>query len=59
MIAIWPAGPPKLIQPSFSQNHNASDSVGLSPAMGVDVTSGTIAHTALRMLATSDTFCLP
>ena len=28
MIAIWPAGPPKLIQPSFSQNQNASRSVG-------------------------------
>src|SRR6476661_4532367 len=24
MIAIWPAGPPKLIKPSLSQNQNAS-----------------------------------
>src|SRR5258706_13485936 len=24
MIAIWPAGPPKLMNPSFSQNRNAS-----------------------------------
>jgi hypothetical protein len=30
MIAIWPAGPPKLMQPSFSQNQNASDSVGFA-----------------------------
>jgi hypothetical protein len=29
MIAIWPAGPPKLIIPSFSQNQNASRSVGV------------------------------
>src|SRR5215204_7012916 len=24
MIAIWPAGPPKLMNPSFTQNQNAS-----------------------------------
>jgi hypothetical protein len=30
MIAIWPAGPPKLMQPSFSQNQNASASLGLT-----------------------------
>ena len=35
MIAIWPAGPPKLMQPSFSQNQNASASVGFTVADGV------------------------
>jgi hypothetical protein len=24
MMAIWPAGPPKLMKPSFTQNQNAS-----------------------------------
>jgi hypothetical protein len=24
MIAIWPAGPPKLMNPNFTQNQNAS-----------------------------------
>jgi len=28
MIAIWPAGPPKLMHPSFSQNRTASSSLG-------------------------------
>src|ERR1700686_4800901 len=28
MIAIWPAGPPKLIQPSFHQYRNAAPRVG-------------------------------
>src|SRR5690242_15721052 len=28
MIAIWPAGPPKLMQPSFNQKRKASDSEG-------------------------------
>jgi hypothetical protein len=28
MIAICPAGPPKLIQPSFSQNRSASRKLG-------------------------------
>ena len=32
MIAIWPAGPPKLIIPSFSQNRNASASLGMCGA---------------------------
>jgi hypothetical protein len=31
MIAICPAGPPKLMNPSLSQNRNASDSVGSAP----------------------------
>jgi hypothetical protein len=31
MIAICPAGPPKLMNPSLSQNLNASDSVGSAP----------------------------
>jgi hypothetical protein len=34
MIAICPAGPPKLMNPSFSQNRNASDSVGSAPGTG-------------------------
>jgi hypothetical protein len=33
MIAIWPAGPPKLMNPSFTQNQNASQNpTGLVPA---------------------------
>jgi hypothetical protein len=32
MIAICPAGPPKLMNPSFSQNQNASRSVGRTVA---------------------------
>jgi hypothetical protein len=28
MIAIWPAGPPKLMNPSFSQKRKARPSVG-------------------------------
>ena len=32
MIAICPAGPPKLMKPSFSQNQNASRSVGRTVA---------------------------
>src|SRR5206468_9365833 len=28
MIAIWPAGPPKLMKPSFSQKRNASAKLG-------------------------------
>jgi hypothetical protein len=28
MIAIWPVGPPKLINPSFNQNRNASPKRG-------------------------------
>jgi hypothetical protein len=32
MIAICPAGPPKLMKPSFNQNQNASRSVGRTVA---------------------------
>jgi hypothetical protein len=32
MIAIWPAGPPKLIIPSFSQKRNACPSLGFAVA---------------------------
>ena len=32
MIAIWPAGPPKLMHPSLSQNRSASRSLGVSAA---------------------------
>src|SRR5437764_8037811 len=32
MIAICPAGPPKLMQPSLSQNQKASSSLGFAPA---------------------------
>jgi hypothetical protein len=39
MIAICPAGPPKLMQPSFAQNQNASASLG-SGAGCVDLCSG-------------------
>jgi hypothetical protein len=35
MIAICPAGPPKLIIPSFSQNRNASDSLGFTAPSAV------------------------
>jgi hypothetical protein len=34
MMAIWPAGPPKLMNPSFSQKRNASASLGLAPTVG-------------------------
>ena len=34
MIAIWPAGPPKLTKPSFSQYRNASARVGAMGAAG-------------------------
>ena len=32
MIAIWPAGPPKLMQPSLNQYRNASLRVGVAGA---------------------------
>ena len=32
MIAIWPAGPPKLMNPSFSQKRNASRNEGVEGA---------------------------
>jgi hypothetical protein len=35
MIAICPAGPPKLIKPSFSQYQKASFSVGAGGVLGL------------------------
>jgi hypothetical protein len=36
MTAIWPAGPPKLMKPSFSQNQNASLK-GIARAAGLPI----------------------
>jgi len=52
MIAIWPAGPPKLMQPSFSQNQNASASPGFVAAWVPLVP-------AARSMAASELMSLP
>src|SRR3989338_5956095 len=42
MIEIWPAGPPKLMKPSFNQNQNASRRLICSGLNGFASTSGAI-----------------
>ncbi len=34
-MAIWPVGPPKLINPSFNQNRSASRKVGCRDDFGI------------------------
>jgi hypothetical protein len=48
MIAICPAGPPKLIIPSFSQNRNACLSVGSAIAASGLATGGRCVRTAAK-----------
>jgi hypothetical protein len=39
-MAIWPVGPPKLMNPSFSQNRNASRKVGCRAVEGLESGGG-------------------